>query len=256
MKFLPSLALAAVAATSLHAQAPAGTTRWADSIQVLLSMDQVRLGSDVDQAIALTERVLSVTPNDGVMLHYKGYALYTKASRLMGSGGSEKEIKAMLEEADAALERSASLVKWPETPAVRSAVIGQIIGVSGMMAGMRLGSKADGLMDDAVAMGPDNPRVFMLRGVSAMYKPKMFGGGMDKAERDLKRAIELFANDRPASPKPRWGHAEAWAWLGQVYAAEKRIPEAREAYGKALALVPEYGWVKQQLLPALDKVKS
>lgn len=256
MRLISSLSLVAVAATSLRAQAPAGTARWADSIHVLLSMDQVRLGTDVDQAIALAERVLSVTPNDGVMMHYKGYALYTKASRMIGSGAKEKEIKALLEEADDILERSASLVKWPETPALRSAVINQIIGVSGMMAGMRLGSKADGLMDDAVAIGPDNPRVFMLRGVSAMYKPKMFGGGMDKAERDLKRAVKLFANDMPASPKPRWGHAEAWAWLGQVYAAEKRVPEAREAYARALALVPEYGWVKRQLLPALDKGKS
>lgn len=256
MRILPSLTLVAMAATTVHAQAPAGTARWADSIHVLLSMDQVRLGTDVDQAIALAERVLSVTPNDGVMLHYKGYALYTKASRMLGGGGSEKEIKALLDEADASLERSATLVKWPETPALRSAVIGQIIGVSGIMAGMRLGSKADGLMDDAVAMGPDNPRVFMLRGVSAMYKPKVFGGGMDKAERDLKRALELFGNDEPESPRPRWGHAEAWAWLGQVYAAEKRVAEARDAYAQALALVPEYGWVKRQLLPALDKVKS
>lgn len=258
IRFTSILLVSALTAATLGAQTattPVGTVKWADSVSRLIALDEVRLAGDLDQAIALAERVLSVTPNDGVMLHYKGFALYRKSSRLMGAGGKEDEIKALLEEADAALEKSASLVKWPETPALRSAVIGQIIGIGGMMAGMRLGSKAEGLMDDAVAMGPNNPRVFMLRGVSAMYKPKMFGGGMDKAEKDLTRALELFASDRPTSPQPTWGHAETYAWLGKVHAAEKRIPEARAAYAKALELNPQYAWVKQVLIPTLEKGK-
>lgn len=254
MRPVISLILLAITATA-GAQAPAGTAKWADSIQVLVSMDEVRLGNDLDQAVALAERVLAVSPNDATMLHYKGFALYRKASRMMGSGAKESDIKTVLEEADEVFEKASTLHKWPETTALHSAVIGQLIGIGGMMAGMRLGSKADDLMSEAMALGPSNPRVLLLRGVSAMYKPKMFGGGMEKAEKDISRAIELFASDKPTSPLPKWGRAEAYAWLGQVHAAEKRIPEARAAYAKALELQPEYGWVKQALLPALEKVK-
>ncbi|MGQ0648274.1 MAG: tetratricopeptide repeat protein [Gemmatimonadaceae bacterium] len=257
LRYLPFVLVAAVALepSRLHAQAP-GTSRWADSAVKLIDQG-IATGKPeaLDNAIALMDRVLTVTPKDGVILHYKGYALYRKSSLMMGMGAKEDEVKVVLEEADDVLAQSSALLKWPETPALRASVTGQLIGVSGMLSGMRLGPKADGLMDDAVALGPNNPRVFMLRGVSSLYKPRMFGGGADKAERDIRKAIELFATDKPEPPAPSWGQAEAWAWLGQVYAEEKKLDEARAAYQKALELQPDFGWVKDQLLPALDRIK-
>lgn len=122
-----------------------------------------------------------------------------------------------------------------------------------MLAGMRLGPKADALMDEAVELGPSNPRVFMLRGVGSIYKPKMFGGGTDKAVADLLKAAALYPTETPASPAPRWGHAEVYAWLGQAYVADKKYTEARHAYQKALQIAPEFGWVKNVLLPELEK---
>lgn len=236
-----------------QAQAP-GTAKWADSLVRLIEQaDRDPSGNGYAAAVALADRVLTVTPNDGVMLHYKGYALYRQAARMTGARAKEDDIKAVLEEAEDALEKANALLKWPEGPALHSSVVGQLIGIGGMMAGMRLGPKAERLMDDAVAMGPANPRVWMLRGVAAIYKPKMFGGGTDVAEQDLKKALELFAKDNPAPPAPRWGHSEAYAWLGQVQAMEKRIPEARASYNKALEIDPNNTWVKYQLLPALDK---
>ena len=95
----------------------------------------------------------------------------------------------------------------------------------------------------------------MLRGIGNLFKPKLFGGGADKAEKDLVKAIALFATDKPAPPAPDWGHAEAYAWLGQVYAERKQVDEAREAYRKALELRPDFGWVAHELLPALDRIK-
>jgi tetratricopeptide (TPR) repeat protein len=93
----------------------------------------------------------------------------------------------------------------------------------------------------------------MLKGVGTMFKPKMFGGGADKAEKELLKAIELFANDHPVAPTPKWGRAESYAWLGQAYARQNKLAEARAAYQKVLELDPGNGWVTQVLLPALDK---
>lgn len=209
----------------------------------------------MDEAIALTDRVLAVTPKDGVMLHYKGYALYRKGNLMMGAKAKESDLKPVLEEARAVLEESAAVLKWAETSALQASVLGQLIGIGGMLSGMRLGPRADDLFDEAMEIDNANPRVYMLRGISAIYKPKMFGGGSDKAERDLRKALELFPNNHPTAPAPSWGHAEAWSWLGQVLAKEKQVDEARKAYQEALALEPNNAWVSRVLLPALDSIK-
>jgi tetratricopeptide (TPR) repeat protein len=199
--------------------------------------------------------VLTVTPGDPVLLHYKGYALY-RQSNLMTGRAKEDEVKLVLDEASKALEESAAKLAWPETYALQSSVLGQMIGLSpGPITAMRLGPKSDQAMDRAVALGPTNPRVWLLRGIGSMFKPGFFGGGLDKAEKDIKKAIALFPNDKPAPSAPGWGHAEAWAWLGQVYAKQDRVDDARAAYRKALEIEPGFGWVTNTLLPELDRRK-
>lgn len=208
---------------------------------------------ELDSPIALLDRALAATPADGIALHYRGYALYRKASAMANDRSKRKEFKSLLQQADRTLDESAAVLEWPETLALRSAVVGQLIPLSGMLAVVRLGPRANALMDRAMKVGPDNPRVWLLRGISAVYKPSQFGGGLGNAERDLKRAIELFSGGSPAaSQSPAWGHAEAWAWLGRVYADQKRVADARAAYAKALEIAPELAWVSKELLPALE----
>lgn len=251
--FVVSLIAAGFVSSSAAAQSSAAV-KWADSANKLI---EVGIASEqsagLDQAIALLDRVLTVTPNEGVLLHYKGYALYRKANTIMGDEKKKAEAKALLEEADDALESSLKTLAWPESYALRASVTGQMIGLGNPMSGMILGPRSESQMDKAIELGPKNPRVFMLKGVGTMFKPGMFGGGADKAEKELLKAIELFASDRPVAPAPAWGHAEVYAWLGQAYAQQDKITEARAAYQKALELDPGNGWVVHVLLPALDK---
>lgn len=245
--------LSAVIPCSANAQSPA-TIKWADSAVKLIDAGiATGQAEGLDQAIALIDRVLTVTPNDAVMLHYRGYALYRKANPLMQDATKKAEVKALLDEADAALERSAKTLAWPETYALRASVTGQMIAVGNPMSGMWLGPRADGYMDKALELGPQNPRVWMLKGVGSIFKPKLFGGGADKAEKELLKAIDLFAADRVSAPAPKWGRAESYAWLGQAYAQQDKLAEARTAYQKVLELDPGNGWVTHVLLPALDK---
>ncbi len=247
------VAIGAALSTRVAAQSTAAI-KWADSANKLIEAGiATGQSTGLDPAIALIDRVLTVTPNDGLMLHYKGYALYRKASPMMEDEKRKAEAKALLDEADDAFERSAKTLPWPETYALRASVTGQMIGLGNPMSGMILGPRSESQMDKAVELGPTNPRVWMLKGVGTMFKPGMFGGGADKAEKELRKAIDLFANDRPVAPAPRWGHAEAYAWLGQAYAQQNKIGEARAAYQKCLELDPGNGWVLHLLLPALDK---
>lgn len=223
-----------------------------DSLRMLVERSLVtsRPG-DFERALTFIDGALARRPNDAVMLHYRGFVLYRKASYLVTTGLDAKVAKAMFEDAEQTLARSATTLKWPETAALQSAVVGQLIGVGGALAGMRLGGKATRLQDEALAAGPDNPRVWMLRGVSDFFRPKLFGGSPEKAEASLKRALTLFAKDAPAPPAPWWGHAEAYGWLGQVYVKQGRVEEAKAAYARALELQPGNAWILELLLPAV-----
>jgi tetratricopeptide (TPR) repeat protein len=249
------VALAGVSRPAAAAAQLMGAAKWADSARLMIERASINGdGALLDQAIATLDRVLTVTPGEPMLLHYRGYALYRKGGLLMGAR-QLAEAKQALEAADEALTESAAKLAWPETYALRAAVLGQIIAAdnNNPVTAMRNGMKSGDLMDRAVALGPDNPRVWILKGTGDMFKPKMFGGGMDKAEQSLKKALTLLETDHPAPPRPAWGQLDAHLWLGQVYADMKRKDEARAEYNKVLEIAPNHGWVKYQLLPALDK---
>jgi len=253
-------ALMVVCATSASAQAARPATsgvppavRLRDSAIALIAR-AVPAGdiTSLQNARALLERGLAVAPGDPWLMHYAGYALYREATILLGRDGAD--VGPLLERADELLERSAALGTIPESHALRSGVLGMMIG-SNPLKGMTLGPRSGEQMDKALELDPTNPRVWMLRGIGAMNTPAMFGGGLEKAEEYLTKAIALYARDEPQPPAPSWGAHEAHVWLGQVYAKQKRVAEARAQFEKALAIEPNDMWVRMTLLPALDKKK-
>lgn len=202
------------------------------------------------QAAALLERGLTVAPNDPWLLHTLGYAYYRQATISLGRDGAN--IGDLLDRADSLLERSTKITEIAESHALRAGVIGMMI-AGNPLKGIYLGPKSNDQMERALALGPKNPRVWLLRGIGAVNTPEMFGGGLDRAEKHLATAIELYASDRPAAPAPAWGAHEAHIWLGQVYAKQDRNELARAQYQKALALEPRDQWTRMSLLPALDR---
>lgn len=239
--------------TPAVAQALTGRDRWADTAR--LEIEAAYTSGDVERvrgARALVERALAAFPNDPLLQHYYAYALHREVNLLMGRRrAQEKEYRPLLEQADSVLERSAATLPLAETHALRSSVLGQLI--NNPLRGMTLGPRSSSAMDRALELGPRNPRVWLLRGVGAMFTPRMFGGGADRAEEYLRKAIALFPSDRPAPPLPAWGHAEAYVWLGQALHRQQRITDARAAYDRALELQPQNEWVRRVLLPALDR---
>jgi tetratricopeptide (TPR) repeat protein len=227
--------------------------RWADSARREIESASIAGDSErLTASRALLERALTAFPGDPLLLHYQGYAMYREAGLMQGLQRPEKEIRAVLEAAEEVLAQSAKKLDMPETHALRASVIGQAIG-SNPLRGMTMGPRASGAMDRAIELGPKNPRVWLLRGINAMFTPGMFGGGQDRADEYLNKALELFASDTPAPPAPAWGHADVHIWLGQLRQQQGRIADARKAYTTALELQPGNQWVRQVLLPALDR---
>ena len=249
---------AAVAAVPASAQVT-GTDRWADSVRREIEVassagDERRLAA----AVALAERALAVTPNEPWLVYYRALGLYRSAGVQLGQQRT-KEAKQGLDEADRILEALNDRQPSTEALALHGAVLGQLIAVSGsqMIAGMRLGPKSGRLVDRAMELAPDNPRVWLIRGQSALHTPAMFGGGVDKALRDFRRSIELFATPTsPPPPLPDWGRVDAYIWLGQALERGENWEEAKAAYLEALELSPAHPWVTQVLLPQLERRTS
>jgi tetratricopeptide (TPR) repeat protein len=240
------------AASSAAAQSPA--VKLLDSARTMIA--QATPSGDVaamTAAYAMLERASAASPDDPWILHYQAFALYREATTRMGR--DKADVRPMLERIDSLLERSAKLKPIPETHALRAAVIGMMIG-SNPLRGMMLGPRSNSQMERAMSLGPTNPRVWLLRGIGAFNTPAMFGGGADKAEEYLRKAIELFANDHPQAPAPDWGLGEAHVWLGQAYAKQAKVDSARASYERALAIEPGDYWVRMVLLPALDRKKQ
>jgi len=246
-------ALLSGAATAAESQQLTGTAKWADSAS--REIDAANAAGDLNRltnAAAMLDRVLIATPNDQLLLYYRSLALYRSATLYTGLK-KETEAKRALDEADLLLEQATAKSPTADALALRSSVMGLMIGLSGNpLSGMTLGPKSSGLLDRAKEIEPKNPRVWLISGMSAMFTPKMYGGGTNKAEKDLRKAVALFETDRPVAPAPSWGRADAYIWLGQALQKEEKIEDARMAYQKALEIQPGNQWVQRVLLPSLS----
>jgi len=108
--------------------------------------------------------------------------------------------------------------------------------ITDMLSGLSYGPRAKDAVSKAVSLAPKSSAVWVARGVGNYYLPAQLGGGAPQAVADFHKAIELDARN-----------AEAWTWLGVALRKQNQDAEARQAFGKALALDPNRVWVRQQL---------
>jgi len=228
-------------AASRSTRAQAAPPKWADTISK--EIEEAQIAGDVARladAAALAGRAAAAFPNDGLIQHYHGYAIYRQGILKVGRG---TDASAEFEQAKSILERSLKTRPLAETHMLLSSIDGQLIAKSPMKA-MILGMASSASTKEAMALGPNNPRVWLLRGQGAIFTPSEYGGGLDVAADQLKRAIELFAKDAPKPGEPSWGKAEAYLWLGQVYEKKGDKAKAADLYKTALDISPTYGYAK------------
>jgi tetratricopeptide (TPR) repeat protein len=246
-KGLISFVLAWMVLAPVRLTAQPDATTLADSIQREIVAAYVR-GDDARLAAAraLAERAVTIYPEDALLHHYLGFSLYRQAA-LMHDDPDQPRI---LDAAEAALERSAAIRPLPETHALLASVYGLRIGANPAL-GASLGPRSSEERSIAERLGPENPRVWLLKGIGAFFTPEAFGGGLERAGEYLDRSLELFEDDDPERPLPRWGGAEARVWRGRVHEGRGQVDRARSEYEAALALEPEYVWVRGVLIPGL-----
>jgi tetratricopeptide (TPR) repeat protein len=230
-----------------------GAAKWADSAGRLT--ERATIAGNLEglrNASRLLDRALAAYPNDALLLQYQGYELYREAGLVDAVSPTAKaELPLLASTARVKLLESLAAQPLAETHALLAMTMGRMIGLDQIYS-PTLGPLIPREMNAAITMGPNNPRVWLLRGIQSFYTKPEYGGGLPIAETQLNKAIELFASDNPTPPAPSWGKAEAYVWLGQVLQKQNRIAEARAAYNSALAVERDYPWVTYSLLPSLD----
>lgn len=80
------------------------------------------------------------------------------------------------------------------------------INIDPMNRGMSLMPEMNKVLDKALQLNPDNPRVYYLRATMTAHMPEAFGGGAAKALPLYQLAEEKFENFKPKTPiSPNWG---------------------------------------------------
>jgi tetratricopeptide (TPR) repeat protein len=112
---------------------------------------------------------------------------------------------------------------------------GQVIPASPLSA-FSFGRCALDEIETALRLNPRLAEAYLSRGVGNYYLPPAFGGGLEKAERDVAHAIELS----PTSP-------DAHLWMGLILRRQGKLEKAREHLDTAARLAPDRDWIKSQL---------
>lgn len=97
-----------------------------------------------------------------------------------------------------------------------------------------------------------NPMGYIQYANSQFHMPPVFGGSKEVAVEYFKKAEELMERDT-LQIKNDWNYLNLLAIIGQSFTIMKDYKNAKIYYQKALAAEPGFLWVKNELLPELEK---
>lgn len=143
------------------------------------------------------------------------YAAYCKVMQAYNEKGDK--IDALLDEADpiiAAIKKANP--NEPEIVVLEAMAAQARIGASPASRGMKYSMLSSQLLEKAIALNPNNPRPYIIKGMNVLYTPAAFGGGKDNAKPLFEMAKERLASFKaPSSIYPAWGYELNEAMLTQ-----------------------------------------
>jgi tetratricopeptide (TPR) repeat protein len=208
------------------------------------------------------ERLYGELRGDDARIHYwRGFAMWRKALNGFNDGADEAELESSLRRcADSFAAASASDPKFADALAGEASCWMNLAFLFRADARSGLPLK-NGIarLREARALGPDNPRVLWVAAVNDWYTPPQFGGDRDRALATYERALALARKETPGPPlEPRWGEPELLMNLAfaNLNRAAPDLDAAEQQARAALALVPEWHYVRDILLPQIARKRA
>lgn len=184
--------------------------------------------------------------------------LYTLAEARYGYigyflGRDDKDAaKPLVETFAGEIEKLASFPEYrAEAEAFRLALLGFRMGLNPARA-VTLGPKALKQLETAMAVGQSTAVTWIEKANSEAHMPAFAGGSKEKAAASFREALRLFETGTGPS-ECSWRYLNTMVLLGQLLERMEDYSGAREAYLKALKREPDFQWVRNELLPAVEK---
>lgn len=182
---------------------------------------------------------LSLYASDQSSDYNKAYANY-RLSIMAGITGQKEQAEQALDVAQSTLEQLTTAEPDAESFALLASVYGMQIG-NNPIKGAFYGPKSNKAISQAAGLDPANPRVVLVKAISAYNTPAAFGGSKQSAVELSSKAIELYA--LPCQ-QICWGHAEAYTWRGLAKQELGDKAGAIADWTKAMEVDSSYGWAK------------
>jgi tetratricopeptide (TPR) repeat protein len=154
------------------------------------------------------------------------------AIEMHDKGSAKSAAQAGMDAAEKAVGLKADSAEYQR---VLGTLCGQMVS-SSSLAGLKYGKCALDSVNKAIELDPKSSMAYVSHGVGNYYLPAAFGGGMELAIKDFRKAIDLNAKN-----------ADAWLWLGVALRRSNQAGEAQKAFEKSLEINPNRVWAKQQL---------
>ena len=171
------------------------------------------------------------------------------------SKGEKEEAKRLLQQAQKIIQR---LDKASYNPsminAYKAAFVGFEIGIHPYKAPF-IGPNSYKYVEQALAYNYRNYFAYLQKANILFYTPSIFGGSKEEAVTNLLKALALYEDDHLETKD--WNLLNILGSLIVFYSEQKEYPKAKRYCEKALALEPNFAWVKNELYPqTLEKIKK
>jgi len=191
---------------------------------------------------------------------YAHYYLAWTYWMLVASQIEEKDMTAALESATRALEHARAGVATRAGDSEFQTMLANALVANGILDRARfkaLWAELATVRKKALALGPKNPRAVMMDAGIIYWAPPDQGGGRETGLARWDQAARLFEaeasvpSDDPLAP--RWGYALYHGWSANLYLSmtPPLMARAKSAADAALALRPDFWYVRERVLPKL-----
>lgn len=187
------------------------------------------------------QRAATRDPRSAAARYWEGVALFHRMLRLRNPPSGKPDETTAATAADGALRAFEAALAIDPAHAESHALAATLYGMKihgAFFGAVRYGPKVQRHLKQALAHGPENPRVVYLHGVGLLHNAS------DEASRraalaTLQTAEKHFAREaaRPPRPlEPRWGRSSCLTFIGKAHEALGEPHEALASYRRARAM--------------------
>lgn len=199
MKHIINFTMLMLAYLAAYSQNPKYTASMERYIKV---MNEANSATTYENALAGFDRIARNEAGEWLPNYYKAYVF----SRMAILESDNKKKDELLDKGiDCIIAAGKIAAGNAEVNVVHAMLLGLKISVEPLR-GQALGMQSNALIQEAKIADPQNPRVYLMLGLNALYTPEAYGGGKEKAENLIEKSIEYFKTYKPAnSIMPAWG---------------------------------------------------